>query len=287
MKVVSLFTKNKWCFHLLVETVLLILLLTVLLASGTNSVVKTMTSLAMPVGMCWIGFAHLTVANLIKKHKFAFVLSLFILTGLTLAGNSSVANWMMWSLESEYYDQNVDQNNSFDIVHVLGGATSLRPNGQAEVNANGDRLVEVAKLYHRGLIKRIYCSGQPIRGFSATGRSEAQLSMEILQDLGVDENDIEVIYGRNTWEEIQTLAASSPPQTRIGIVTSAWHMKRAMSHASRVSLRVIPIPSDFRSGDSSGSVPLGRKVHTLVPTASALNATTKAMREYLAMFVNR
>ena len=98
---------------------------------------------------------------------------------------------------------------------------------------------------------------------------------------------------RNTSEN----ASFSAPLLRernaqeILLVTSASHMPRAAALFKAQGFQVIPAPTDFIVADrdwealSQGS--LASKLLNLFPSASSLNLTTNALKEYLGLLALR
>ncbi len=74
---------------------------------------------------------------------------------------------------------------------------------------------------------------------------------------------------------------------RILLVTSAFHMRRAQRLFERQGLKVVPFPVDFQArGQWAG--PVWRDpTQWLLPTASALDGTSRALREWLGRLVYR
>ena len=92
------------------------------------------------------------------------------------------------------------------------------------------------------------------------------------------------IKGDNTTQEMANLKkwiAENGPGIRVGILTSAWHLQRAMRLAQSQGLDVQPIPSDFVSG------PFAPSPYLIVPSGANLMVTGKMVKEYLAGLVSR
>jgi uncharacterized SAM-binding protein YcdF (DUF218 family) len=140
----------------------------------------------------------------------------------------------------------------FDALLLLGGGTSWAPHG-GQLSPSGDRVVTAARLYHQGIALRIVVSGEGVAALEPDGvvRDMGEQTRRILLDLAVPEGAIEVCPGgHNTREEVacfRDLVASRGWQ-RLGLLTSAWHLRRSMLHAERAGLAVVAVPSDFRGG---------------------------------------
>ena len=90
--------------------------------------------------------------------------------------------------------------------------------------------------------------------------------------------------GANTGEELRNAKRylAGTDAKRVGLLTSAWHMPRALRHAERNGLKVVPIPADFWTDH-----PPEPLLFSLVPSAEAIAFTHRAILEYLAMAVGR
>jgi uncharacterized SAM-binding protein YcdF (DUF218 family) len=171
-----------------------------------------------------------------------------------------------------------------------------------------------ARLYHRGKTKRLVAAGALTTptGFHQKGAGRAMA--EIWQDLGVPASAISAIGGRNTFEEIRSLKAileeedgrrnasgllwcaspsgpclqNGPDSTgsaRVGLLTSAWHMSRALRLARREGLELIPVPADFatdRQRPSWNTMLLGS-----LPSGYGFHSTHRALKERLAGLLGR
>ena len=112
-------------------------------------------------------------------------------------------------------------------------------------------------------------------------RSEARMVDLMANDAmaqGVPRNRIILeSRSRNTRQHPQ-MALELPCLTRdstIGIVTSAWHVKRARREFSRYFLRVISIPVPYPRHPA--------KPRSFVPNAQTLDESTTLLREYAAL----
>ena len=69
---------------------------------------------------------------------------------------------------------------------------------------------------------------------------------------------------------------------RVGLITSAWHMSRALRLARAQGLRLVPLPADFVTDYEITVTPLD-----LIPNSQVAMDTTLLLREYLARVVGR
>jgi uncharacterized SAM-binding protein YcdF (DUF218 family) len=87
-----------------------------------------------------------------------------------------------------------------------------------------------------------------------TGVTEAQLAQVFYQEQGVDMTRVLLEGGsRTTRENARQVAALLGPRCQESwlLVTSAWHMRRAMTEFEAVGCRVTAYPVDFRTTPST------------------------------------
>jgi uncharacterized SAM-binding protein YcdF (DUF218 family) len=142
-------------------------------------------------------------------------------------------------------------------VVVLGGAIDddiTRARGQTTFDEGAERLTEAAILARRYPSARIVYTGG---SNSLTGRpsSEAEDARRLLVAMGVDSERITLeTRSRNTDENARFTAALVHPesgQTWL-IVTSAYHMPRAMGLFRKASFAAIADPVDYRTEGGRG-----------------------------------
>jgi uncharacterized SAM-binding protein YcdF (DUF218 family) len=150
------------------------------------------------------------------------MLSCVALAVYTIAGNGIVASRMAASLEGWYLHVDSFQEDPFDAVIVLGGGATLGANQRSQGNSSGDRLILAVQLYHQGIAPKLICTGRRIEELEKGGPDPAEQSAAILQSLGVAEEAIEQVDGRNTSEEMATLGQRfEGANQRVGLLTSA------------------------------------------------------------------
>jgi uncharacterized SAM-binding protein YcdF (DUF218 family) len=253
---------------------------------GITMLEKTLTSLVMPIGLVWVGLIPLTYLLLLSRQKILGFLSLGCLLAITLGGNQFVSNYLAYSLEAPFSQIDIAQIPTLDAVIVLGGGTSSTYNNRVQLGMAGDRVATAARLYHSGQVKKIICTGS--QSFRASPedlhpREEAKL---ILTEFGIPASAVILLEGENTSQEMNSLKSWIPehinsPQPRIGLITSAWHLNRALRLAKSQGLEFEPIPSNFISG------PVNPSPHWVIPSGDNLATTGRIVKEYLAAIVSR
>jgi len=245
---------------------------------------KLLTALALPGGLIWLGLIALAAMAWRRKQKSMLALSCVLLAAYTAAGNGPLGRAMLARLERDYAQIRPLERGPFDAVVVLGGGTSSTPGGLAQLDQAGDRVALAARLYHAGRTERVIVTGERIASLDPDSRNPAGESAEVLDALGVPPDRIVRLPGRNTSEEMAALArwsAEHPQWSRLGVVTSARHMARALRLAEARQIRIEPLPADFRGQ------PRPWTVVSIVPSADGFQRTQAALKETLARCVGR
>ena len=268
--------------------------------SGPTMVEKLLTGFVSPVGILWLGLITMVYFCLLLRQAWPALIGFFCWMVLTLGGNAWVAGMLARSLEAPYQDINVLELEPLDVVVVLGGGTNTRLNGNPQAAASGDRVMVAARLFHEGITDQLICTGSQKFMANPDDLHPREEAFELLVSLGVPEKSVLKMRGNNTSEEIQNLktwlaekenvktqsadpdATSEPPKPlRVGIVTSAWHMTRALRLAKTNGLEVVPVPADFFSE------PFVPTPNWVIPGGNNLDITAIMIKEYLARIVGR
>ena len=261
--------------------------LTGLFAAGGMVVLqKGLLYLAMPAGLTWLTLSFLLLQLRDQRRSPLFVTSCLAWLLLTVLGNGIFADFLMRRLEADYLTIKPKQEQPYDVIVVLGGGCSQGANGEVQVNAAGERVVQAARMYHAGRARRIVCTGKRIAEFVPDGVDPADQTAQTLMDLNVPASAIRKIGGINTSQEMKNLARHLNGNQRAGLITSAWHLPRAMRLAESEGLTLQPLPGGFRSRERQTMTVSGMMM-SVIPTGDALVNSTWCMREILAGLVGR
>jgi len=179
-----------------------------------------------------------------------WLVSAAAVTGLFLAV-VPVGSWMFSALEERFPPLN-ELPVRVDGIVVAGGVVDpvmTKDRGQASINSAVERLFEMAKLAERYPRAKMVYSGGAGNLFHQDLK-EAPLVVALLRQLGVDPG--RVIFedqSRNTAENAvfsRRLAKPKEGETWI-LVTSAFHMPRAVGSFRRAGWRVTPYPVDYHT----------------------------------------
>ena len=214
--------------------------------------------------------------------------------GLLLCGSSAL--WLyVWStpalharlggaLESRFPPQRAEDMPRADAVVLLGGGMSLNvASPYPEMWSAADRVWHAARLYRAGKAPLIIPSGG----------GELTTSVPLLRDLGVPASAI-IVEGqaRNTDENARFVAdllrarvqTNETGRCRILLVTSAWHMRRALLNFAQTDLDAIPAAADH---EALASRPFDIGLSALVPNAERFAQNSVFLKEYFGYWFYR
>jgi uncharacterized SAM-binding protein YcdF (DUF218 family) len=163
-------------------------------------------------------------------------------------------------------------------VVVLGSSYSPRPDVSpvSALDCEGlVRIVEGVRMVRRLPGARLIVSGGAPAGREPVAHGYARLA----RDLGIDETSITVLdTPLNTDAEARSIAAAIGSQPFL-LVTSAWHMPRAMRLMDRARAEAIPVPIGQQTGAPCGSYLWS----CFLPGSAGLRRTELAVHEYLGL----
>jgi uncharacterized SAM-binding protein YcdF (DUF218 family) len=216
---------------------------------------------------------------------------------LWLSSTPFSSQLILGSLERQFQDFTaLETLPHADAIVVLGGATIgvQPPRLYPEVMDAGDRLIQAVRLYRLGKAPRILLSGGRIQwqALKVQLPSEAEDMEVLLQLFGIADKDL--ILERNSLNTYQNAINSQKlfaqyQIKRILLVTSAFHMPRALAIFQKLGIDAIPAPTDFRtiaSPDAQDNS-LQKVLLSLLPSADQLNNTSLGMKEYIGIWVYR
>jgi len=161
-----------------------------------------------------------------------------------------VAQWLVAPLEDRFPAAPNLPNDIAGIV-VLGGATNTSvtaAHGQVALNDSAERITEAVVLARRFPSARIVLSGGN-GTLLPSGPSEAAATRDLLVAMGVDAGRLVLeTKSRTTYEnavESKALAAPRPGEIWV-LLTSGYHMPRAVGCFRKIGWDVLPDPVDFQ-----------------------------------------
>jgi uncharacterized SAM-binding protein YcdF (DUF218 family) len=196
-----------------------------------------------------------------------------------------VADAVMRSLEDRYAYRSNAGDPEADAVYALGGGVLGPRDGQddqVEWGPCADRLNRALSLYSSNRARLLVLSAG---GLSDSGELRQGVRFrDIALQRGVPPESIIVTRETpNTAAEADAIAelATRLRWKRILLVTSAYHMPRAMLLFRDCPAEIIPVPVNYMSRPRGA--PSGRSLDEYLPHAESLFESERALREYLGM----
>jgi len=242
---------------------------------------KTLAFLIKPITLVLICFI---LGFFLKKPRWKkrFLVSGFVL--LVIFTNDFLSNEFIrwWEVPVTPLEQ---LEGKYDVAIVLAGITETKmlPRDRVYFKKGADRVTHALQLYRQKKVKKILVSGGTGDPLDQSYR-EARELFKFLRLAGVPARDLMVEpHSRNTHESaIQTtkMLKSGIGKNKYLLITSAFHMRRALACFEKQGLPVIGYSTDFYS--------LERK-HFIwvffIPSDDALTRWTKLSKEIVGYTV--
>ena len=161
---------------------------------------------------------------------------------------------------------------------LLTGVTSMEkyPADRIHFNKGADRVLHTIELYKLGLIDKIIVTGGS-GALLTTTKSESENLKTVLVQAGVPSDDIILeIKARNTAENALYTKELINPNEQIILITSAFHMRRAVACFRKAGMNVTTFPTDLYSVHYSWT-PEG----WLIPNINSLANWDILMKEWM------
>lgn len=190
-----------------------------------------------------------------------------------------VSGYLSYQLEKSYIKNlHVRERMPMDVIAVLSG-TNYDLQAIADTlpgETTTVRLVHAVRMYKQCGAKYLVCSG---KGDSRL--SGAELMAQMAESLGVPGHRIRLeAKSRNTHEHaVEFNKMFSDKDIRIGLVTSAWHMKRSEAEFRKYFKNVQPLPAGFLYASPAGTAAV-----RFIPQSQYLLKNTLIFREYIGRF---
>lgn len=180
------------------------------------------------------------------------------MTVVTIAlGLLPLSTYLMVPLEERFPAFN-DDGRPVDGIILLGGsveASDSAARGRLVANESAERVLDTIELAHRYPQARILISGGGGTVFG-DGVGESPIIADYFKRIGIDPARMIVEDRSRTTSEnaLYSLELAKPREgERWLLVTSAWHMPRAVGVFEKAGFRVTAYPVDFRSGSGTNN----------------------------------
>ena len=232
--------------------------------------------------------AGLSLLWFTRRQKAGKVIATTGLALLMLSSNWSFSTWVMSSLEDRYppvmkaaaVSAQVSSPPKFVVVLASGFTFDPSLPSIAQLGATTlARLAEGIRIYRQVPGSKIIVSGGKV--FSPA--PVAQAMAKTAEGLGVNPQDLLLeMKSMDTAEEARLLKPIVGEEPFV-LVTSAWHMPRAMALFRHAGLHPLPDPTDYLAESGKEVAP----EDYFYPTVRSLRKTTNAVYEQLGMLWER
>jgi uncharacterized SAM-binding protein YcdF (DUF218 family) len=240
---------------------------------------KSVAFLLMPPTVLWIALVALAIRSR-REPRWRWPL-LSVLLAYSAAGSPITSYLLMRGLERPFESIfPLRETASYDALFVMGGGSSSRRDddgvGEPQFGESGDRLRLAAAVHEQGRAAILVTSGSSIDG----SRDMSAETATLWEETGIPpEAVLRLPAPRNSAAEVAAYARLVEERgwSRIGLITSARHLPRALALCRRHGLRVDPLPSDFRAIRPRWDLP------ALVPTGDGFASVEAAVWEYVGL----
>ena len=175
---------------------------------------------------------------------------LLFISFLILSSSPMISFYAFRSLEQDYPLTKLSEVKPVKYVVVLSGMLKkIQDDDEFIIEFSGsvDRFNSGVNLMKTGKAERLIFT----RGYLpwSAGKPEGEYLKMISIERGIDPNSILLTRNAsNTADEAQAVAELIDQDEEIILVTSAYHMKRAVQLFERSGFKIIPFPTDYQTG---------------------------------------
>lgn len=242
---------------------------------------KLLPLLVLPPGICIL----LAIAGLLLKRRFLLWISAGLLCVLSLP---VVGDALMLSIEAPYHRIPLERVRKAEAVVVLSGMLQqIEGAPLGEFGEAADRFEGGLDLYKAGKAPLlIFTGGQMPWDTSCVPEGKLLTARARLRGVPASHIRLTAPVANTAGEALATaklLGASPGKPKRIILVTSAFHMQRALMLFRTAGFEVDPYPVDFLATDLKSRMTL----LDFVPGSNGMRSSSDALRELIGRAVYR
>jgi uncharacterized SAM-binding protein YcdF (DUF218 family) len=192
-----------------------------------------------------------------RLRTFGIGLSLVFTLATIALGLLPIASYILLPLEERFPPFRHD-GRPVDGIILLGGsveAADSMSRGSIVANESAERVLDTIQLAHRYPNARILISGGGGTVFG-DGAAEAPIVADYFKGIGINPARI-LVEDRSRTTAENAVYSRELAKPREGehwlLVTSAWHMPRAVGVFEKAGFPVVPYPVDFRTAGGAGT----------------------------------
>ncbi len=249
-------------------------------AAISFSLTKLLSLLVYPLSLSLL--LVLLAILLMRWRRLAVSLLVVAFAWLYVCSTALFADLLMTQLEDDYRPKAMSVLPKADAIVVLGGATrgDTHWSSMADLHTAADRITHGLALYKAGKAPLVLITG----GSTTGSRPEAEQIGDYLELMGLPSSAL--LLERQSLDTQQNAAYSrvllqGRGANKILLVTSAYHMGRAVPLFERAGFEVIPAPTDYQRLVGKPPVP------PWLPTVDDLGRSTAAIKELVGFVYYR
>ena len=238
---------------------------------------KILSFLAQPLAVIVI---LLLAGWLVRNARWKKILTRTGFGLLLFTSNHFIANAVMraWELPIVTY-KTVAKTYDFGVLLTGVTKTEMTPKDRVYFGRGADRATNTLQLYKLGLIRKVIISGGSGR-LDGSGVKEADDLAEFMKLAGVPAEDI-IIENRSkntheSAEEVSALVANMDGKKDLLLITSGYHMRRALACFRKSGVSIDSFPVDPTS-DQARYTPDS----LIVPRLDAMNMWQTLLKEWV------
>ena len=247
-------------------------------------ITKFIEAFVLPPGL-FVAFMALLGGWLLGRRKARLEgwLAIGLAALLWILSTQAVGELLIAPLERAYPPPAAAEACWGDAIVVLGGGTRSSSPAEAGAPALTDestgRLVYGVRLAREMPLPLIFTGGRALG--RADRPSEAEAAERVARSLGIEGKRFFLEErSRTTWENARFVAEDFETAVPL-LVTSAWHMPRAIYSFREHGMDPVPAPTLYMS-DPSPPLPTD-----FVPSAGGFETTSRALHEYVGLIYYR
>ncbi|MCP3869384.1 MAG: YdcF family protein [Gammaproteobacteria bacterium] len=243
---------------------------------------KILPLLVYPLGLAFVLLPLAILLAWKRRGVSALLLGGLGVSVLWISAMPATSRYLRSPLEAPFPPLSVEETSHADAIVVLGGAVGEIDYSRSlfSLSDASDRVLHGLRLYKAGRAPLLILSGGSAPGVVP----EAEVMVQILAELGVPRGSmLSETKSRNTYENAVYTRELMRDRgiERVLLVTSAFHMGRALATFRSQGIDAIPAATDY------DRLAKAHEILNWLPDAKALYRTTLVLKEYLGMLVYR
>jgi len=220
--------------------------------------------------LIFVSFVLFLLNSKKKNSALVLLLAIVLIYGASIA---PVANYLSYFLEKDYINNRDVGSKNIDAIIVLGCGTkdinALKTTFNSGIQSL--RVLHAVMVYNKTGAKYFVCCGA-----GSDRLSQAEAMARLAGKLGVPEEKIKMeSKSKNTTQnavEVDKMFANK--NTVLGLVTSAFHMKRSEREFKKYFTNVVPLPAHYLYSSPGKNI-----VIRYMPQSEELYKTSLALKE--------